>query len=230
MIKNIASQIPYSPPAVSESPAKKPFEEMNLSPEQIDKKIEKLGRKGYFTVKATETTKAFLQKLSNAEDGWDKEYSWKSQNLAGSEYEKQTTGLAGKVIDKIEGGKPSHLEPQEFQVRRPYGKGADRWHQDKEPKKIISIITLAGSGTEFVSPEVAKNKFASGAKIVQEPKQGDEAIKADIHQAKKDRFYFFLGRSMKETDFPVLVHRSPQELDRSVFMARWREKIPPRPE
>lgn len=229
MIKNIASQISYSPPVIPEAPVKKPFEEMNLSPEQIDKKIEKLARKGYFTVKASETTKAFLQKLSNADNGWNKEYFWKSQNLVGSDYEKQTTALAGKVIDRIDGNKPSHLEPQEFQVRRLFGKVADRWHQDKEPKKIISIIALAGSGTEFVSPEVAKEKFPSGRGIAQEPTGGEQAIKADIHQAKKDRFYFFLGRSMKETDFPVLVHRSPQEGDRSIFMGRWREKTP-RPE
>ncbi|KPW66343.1 Uncharacterized protein ALO82_00185 [Pseudomonas syringae pv. broussonetiae] len=49
-----------------------------------------------------------------------------------------------------------------------------------------------------------------------------EVVAQKTKEAKRDRFYFFAGKGITEESVPKLVHRSPSETGRSIFMARWK--------
>lgn len=48
-----------------------------------------------------------------------------------------------------------------------------------------------------------------------------KAVEQRTREAKQDRFYFFAGKGICEDSIPKLVHRSPHQSGRSIFLARW---------
>ncbi|KPB24005.1 hypothetical protein AC519_4303 [Pseudomonas savastanoi] len=47
------------------------------------------------------------------------------------------------------------------------------------------------------------------------------AVEQRTREAKQDRFYFFAGKGICEDSIPKLIHRSPHQSGRSIFLARW---------
>jgi hypothetical protein len=204
-------------------PSPKPFDELSLSDEQVKEKTDKLLRKGYFTVRVSETTTRFLNSSNNDHANWDKNHFGSTISFIGSAFEKHATRTAEQVISTLSGSDlDSTLVPQEFEIRRPFDRGANRWHRDKQPKKLVCLATMEGGGTEFVSPAVAGEKFVTAGGIVMCPRDGDSSIADDIKRAKSGRFYFFAGRGLEQATVPKLVHRAPDEVGRAIFMARWK--------
>lgn len=232
---SFAAQSPQSPQplsspqslAASSTPsAAQPFAELNLSEEQLDKKLEKLQQKGYFTVKVKPATMAFLKSHDKPDAEWSDTSAGKVISFTGTDFERASTATAMRIVNRLS-QQETMLVPQEFQIRRPHDTGADQWHQDRKPKKLTCLATLEGTGTEFVLPEVAKEKFRyeNGATTGPSSIHGDASLEGDIQRAKKDRFYFFAALGLTQEHVPKLVHRAPNETDRSIFLARW--KMPP---
>ncbi len=222
---------PLTPPirrAMPEAPgatAEQPFDELKLTAATLDRKVAKLRREGYFTIPVSPTTRQFLRK-HEASDA-KSEPIGKIADFRHSDYERSVTATATRVVAKLS-GKAMKLTPQEFQIRWPKGAGADQWHQDKAKKVLTCITTLAGSGTEFVSPRVAEEKFTMVQAFppMDGPRDGPDSIIDDIERTKDDRFYFFAARGLTAEEVPKLMHRAPGEADRSIFLARWLQEAP----
>ncbi|WP_057413759.1 type III effector HopAZ1 [Pseudomonas syringae group genomosp. 3] len=198
-----------------------PFDELKLDQGQIQEKTEKLKEKGYFTVPMSETTRNYLHEQSSLSNpAWREGTVGKVVDLRSSDYERSITTVAKNIATKLTGTE-RELRPQEFQLRRAKNQGADQWHQDKEPKKVICIATVEGRGTEFVKPRDSEGIFRAGIYGQMVPLNAD-AIERRTKEAKLDRFYFFAGKGISEDEVPKLVHRSPHESDRSIFLARWK--------
>ncbi|WP_457792120.1 type III effector HopAZ1 [Pseudomonas syringae] len=206
-----------------------PFDELKLKPEVIEKKTERLKDKGYFSVRMSEPTKSYLHQRSTLSNpAWRNQTVGQVIDLKGTDYERSVTAVAKDIATRLT-GKQEQLKPQEFQLRRAKNQGADKWHQDKEPKKVICIATVEGRGTEFIKPSESKKLFETGEYAEMIPKNAEadaqktaEAIAQKTNEAKKDRFYFFAGKGITEESIPKLVHRSPHESGRAIFMARWK--------
>jgi hypothetical protein len=198
-----------------------PFDELKLDQGQIQEKTEKLKEKGYFTVPISETTRNYLHEQSSLSNpAWREDAVGKVVDLRSSDYERSITTVAKNIATKLTGTE-RELRAQEFQLRRAKNQGADQWHQDKEPKKVICIATVEGRGTEFVKSRDSEGIFGTGTYGKMIPLDAD-AIERRTKEAKLDRFYFFAGKGISEDDVPKLVHRSPHESDRSIFLARWK--------
>ncbi|KOP59561.1 type III effector HopAZ1 [Pseudomonas coronafaciens pv. porri] len=197
-----------------------PFDELKLDQRQIQEKTEKLKEKGYFTVPISETTRSYLhQQSSLSNPAWRDERFGKVVDLKATEYERSTTDVAKDIATTLT-GRPQQLIPHEFQLRRAKNQGADQWHQDQRPKKVICIATVEGRGTEFVKRAESERIFEPGYFGKMIPLDA-EAVKQRTKEAKQDRFYFFAGKGITEENIPKLVHRSPHQSGRSIFMARW---------
>lgn len=141
-----------------------------------------------------------------------------------SVFEKTTTAMATKVVSQLKPG-DLPLESVEFQIRNPSATAASTWHQDRAPKFLTCITTLEGASTQFVSPEVFKDKFKQISDIprVEVPIGGADSIKNDIRTTKPDKFYIFANLGIDDPQVPKLLHRAPGEPGRSIFLARWKE-------
>lgn len=197
-----------------------PFDELKLDQGQIQEKTEKLKEKGYFTVPISEATRSYLhQQSSLSNPAWQNEPVGKVVDLKATDYERSTTAVAKDIATRLTGVE-QQLTPHEFQLRRAKNQGADQWHQDKAPKKVICIATVEGRGTEFVKRAESEGIFKTGRFGKMIPLDA-EAVEQRTKEAKQDRFYFFAGRGITEENIPKLVHRSPHQTDRSIFLARW---------
>jgi hypothetical protein len=204
-------------------PSPQPFDELSLSDEQVKAKTSELLREGYFTVAVSETTASFLKSNNDDNANWDTQHFGSTISFIGSPFEQNATSTAEKVVTTLSSlDRHVALVPQEFEIRRPFDKGAYRWHRDKQPKKLVCLATIEGGGTEFVSPDIADEKFVSEGGIVMRPRDGDASISDDIQRAKSGQFYFFAGRGVDQATVPKLVHRAPGEVGRAIFMARWK--------
>ncbi|EGH19582.1 MULTISPECIES: hypothetical protein [Pseudomonas syringae group genomosp. 2] len=202
-------------------PQPQPFDELKLDQDKIQEKTAKLKEKGYFTVPISETTKSYLREQSSLTNrAWQKHAVGKIVDLKSTDYEKATTEVAKNIAAALTGTE-KELTPQEFQLRRAKNQGADQWHRDKEPKKVICIATVEGRGTEFVKHGDSEGLFGTGTYGKMVPLDAS-AIEQRTKEAKQDRFYFFAGRGISEDNIPKLIHRSPHEKDRSIFLARWK--------
>lgn len=198
-----------------------PFDELKLDQEKIQEKTAKLKEKGYFTVPISETTRSYLREQSSLTNrAWQEHAVGKIVDLKSTDFEKSTTEVAKNIAAALS-GEEKELTPQEFQLRRAKNQGADQWHRDKEPKKVICIATVEGRGTEFVKHGDSEGLFGTGTYGKMVPLDA-LAIEQRTKEAKRDRFYFFAGRGISEDDVPKLIHRSPHEKDRSIFLARWK--------
>ncbi|KPC45367.1 Uncharacterized protein AC496_0832 [Pseudomonas savastanoi pv. glycinea] len=198
----------------------KPFDELKLDQGQIQEKTEKLKEKGYFTVPISDTTRSYLhQQSSLSNPAWRNETVGKVVDLKATDYERSTTAVAKDIATTLT-GRQQQLRPHEFQLRRAKNQGADQWHQDKEPKKVICIATIEGRGTEFVKRAESEGIFEAGHFGKMIPLDA-EAVEERTKEAKQDRFYFFAGKGITEENIPKLVHRSPHQSGRSIFLARW---------
>jgi len=77
-------------------------------------------------------------------------------------YESTLTAAATAMVPTIE-KRQVNLEPQECQVRRPEEIGASNWRHDNKTKILVCIATIEGGGTQYVSPEIAKEKFTGAS-------------------------------------------------------------------
>nr|WP_282705614.1 DUF1826 domain-containing protein [Pseudomonas syringae] len=197
-----------------------PFDELKLKPEQIQEKTAKLMEKGYFTVPIAEPTRRFLHEQSSLSNpAWRQETVGKVIDLKATDYERSTTAVAKDIATTLT-GKQQQLRPHEFQLRRAKNQGADQWHQDKGPKKVICIATIEGRGTEYVKRAESEGIFEAGHFGKMTPLDA-RAVEQRTREAKQDRFYFFAGKGICEDSIPKLVHRSPHQSGRSIFLARW---------
>lgn len=219
-VQTSAGEVATEPAAV----VAKPFDELKLSRPQIDRGLEKLKRKGYFTVRVTQETKSYLQENNKIVANLTGDTIGKVLSFEDEAFALAATATAAQISEQMT-GKKMDLAIQEFQIRHPHDQGADQWHQDSAPKTLTCITTLSGSGTEFVLPEISNKKFTMekvryGERLA--PIGGEAAIQSDVKQAKKDKFYFFAAMGVKNEEIPKLVHRAPHETDRAIFLARWK--------
>lgn len=209
-------------PCASSAAAAAPFDELTLSDRQLEAKVAKLRTKGYFTIPVARTTRQFLHAQSAAMP--PATGARHSRDFKGSDFEETATLLATRVVSRL-ALDDLPLIPQEFQVRKPSAASASGWHQDKAPKFLTCITTLEGAGTQFVSPEVFKEKFVqiSDYPVTLAPSGGNKSIEKDIRTTKPGKFYFFANLGINDARVPKLVHRAPGESGRSIFLARWME-------
>lgn len=211
------------PLAELSSPSPQPFGELLLGDTEIAQKAESIKRKGYATVRISPATKQFLESSDKSADNWRNKYGWPEKDFIGTDYEKAVTDTASRLVSALR-GTPSQrpvLVPKEFQIRHPAGNGADSWHKDGAPKKLVCLATLSGTGTEFVKAGDATRCFEQEQGIGMKPKDGAD-LGTSVKRAKADRFYLFAARGLEHPEVPKLVHRSPSEPNRSIFMARWK--------
>jgi hypothetical protein len=198
----------------------KPFDEMRLDSDGVKRSLEKLQKKGYFTIPVSATTKKFLeaQNIDNATDGPRS----KRIDFSGTEHESVVKNFASKVVSQINEQKTT-LKTDACEVRWPNGTGASEWHQDSKFRSFVCTTTIKGGGTEFVTPETLKSKFNIQKQPRDDirPKGGDQAIKDDIKHAKKDKFIFFAALGIEAEYIPKLGHRAPIETNREIFLARF---------
>ncbi|MCH5520038.1 DUF1826 domain-containing protein [Pseudomonas syringae] len=202
-------------------PKPKPFDELKLEPEKIQQKTAKLEKEGYFSVRMSEHTKSYLleqSRLSNP--AWRNETVGKVVDLRTTEHERSVTAVAKDIAASLTGRK-QQLRPHEFQLRRADNPRSEQWHQDRAPLKVICISAIEGRGTEFVTSPDSKAVFTNGEYAEMNPVSA-EVVAQKTKEAKQDRFYFFAGKGITEESIPKLVHRSPSETGRSIFMARWK--------
>lgn len=216
------SPSPSRSAASAGTPEPAPFDELKLDSPMVRKSIEKLQRKGYFTIPVSETTKTFMhaQKAENAQEI----FAGTAVSFRQTVHEPVITAAATKVMSAINGHE-TRLTTHECEVRWPAGTGASDWHRDSRPKVLTCLTTLEGRPTEFVSPQVAQEKFTTDPKnpATVYPTRSDGPIASDIRQAKKDKFYFFAAAGVTADHIPKLVHRAPGDAGRSIFLARWKE-------
>nr|WP_235661411.1 DUF1826 domain-containing protein [Pseudomonas coronafaciens] len=198
-----------------------PFAELKLDQGQLQEKTERLKEKGYFTVPMSETTRSYLhQQSSLSNPAWRNGPIGRIVDLQTTEHERPMTKVAKDIATSLT-GREQQLRPHEFQLRRVDKPRSEKWHQDRAPLKVICISAIEGRGTEFVKSTESKAVFTHGQYAEMIPLDA-EAVKQKIKVAKSDRFYFFAGKGITEESIPKLVHRSPEETGRSIFMARWK--------
>ncbi|WP_122222732.1 DUF1826 domain-containing protein [Pseudomonas syringae group genomosp. 3] len=198
-----------------------PFDELKLKPEVIEKKTERLKDKGYFSVRMSDQTKSFLSRQSSLSNpAWREASVGKIVDLQTTEHERSVTAVAKDIAAALTGRK-QQLRPHEFQLRRVDNPRSEQWHQDRAPLKVVCISAIEGRGTEFVKSTDSKTVFTNGEYAEMIPVNA-EVVAQKIQEAKQDRFYFFAGKGITEESIPKLVHRSPNETGRSIFMARWK--------
>jgi hypothetical protein len=207
--------------------APQPFDEMKLNNTELDNKIEKLKRKGYFTIPISDATHAYLKNQDKPEASWKLSHIGKKLPLNNG-YGDTARCMAAQIVSRI-AQRNVTLRPNEFEIRHPGEHGAVQWHQDRAPRVLACIATLEGRGTEFISPLLEKEKFTKSSNTLSkalELKAGSDLLGNAIEVAKKDRFYFFAACGMASEHVPKLVHRAPppalnEKADRSIFIARW---------
>ena len=214
-----------SPLRSSSTSEEKPFDEINISDEQLDKKIEKLERKGYFTIPMKPVTRRYLEAVKES-DAKPVRQTFLARSFIDTAYERMATATAERIISRIYGAEQK-LQPHEFEKRWPGTHAADRWHQDSAPKLLTCIATIEGSGTQFITPQTLEKKFATvSAELTLKEKTA--ITPADIRHAKPEKFLFFAAKALTKNTIPKLLHRAPTEAGRSIFMARWLKKRQPK--
>lgn len=216
---------PSSPLRSTPISDEKPFEELNLSDEQIDKKIEKLKRKGYFTIPLKPVTRRYLEAVMES-DAKPVRGTFLACSFINTEYERTATATAEKIISRICGGEQK-LQSHEFEKRWPGNHAASEWHQDSAPKLLSCIATIKGSGTQFVTPQTLEEKFTKVSSGLI-PKEDNAVTTEDIRHARPEKFLFFAAQALTKETIPKLLHRAPTEDHRSIFMARWLPKRKPK--
>ncbi|KPW93265.1 Uncharacterized protein ALO79_02676 [Pseudomonas syringae pv. castaneae] len=184
-----------------------PFDELKLKPEQIQEKTAKLMEKGYFTVPIAEPTRRFLHEQSSLSNpAWRQETVGKVIDLKATDYERSTTAVAKEIATTLT-GKQQQLGPHEFQLRRAKNQGADQWHQDTEPKKVICIATIEGRGTEYVKRAESEGIFEAGA-FWENDASGCQGCRAENQRSQARPLLFLCGqrylrRQHSQTDTPL---------------------------
>ncbi len=184
-----------------------PFDELKLKPEQIQEKTAKLMEKGYFTVPIAEPTRRFLHEQSSLSNpAWRQEPVGKVIDLKATDYERSTTAVAKEIATTLT-GKQQQLGPHEFQLRRAKNQGADKWHQDKEPKKVICIATIEGRGTEYVKRAESEGIFEAGH-FGKNDASGCQGCRAENQRSQARPLLFLCGqrylrRQHSQTDTPL---------------------------
>jgi hypothetical protein len=201
------------------------FEEVRLNDKQLEDKLAKLRRKGYFTIPMSPATKALLHAESQSGPRWKSSDFGMINDLGGLPQADVLNDAATRIFSHITDDPAARLRPNGVEIRNPAPQVAEQWHQDLGPKVLTCIATLKGKGTEFVSLEASRNEF----KEVEQPKHWIPIPPEDrnpptetlIREAKKEKFYFFAALALKDESIPKLLHRAPSEPDRSIFLARW---------
>jgi hypothetical protein len=207
------------------TPQPQAFEEVRLNDRQLEDKLAKLKRKGYFTIPMSPATKALLHAESQSGPRWKSSDFGMINDLGGLPQADVLNDAATRIFSHITADPAARLRPNGVEIRNPAPQVAEQWHQDLGPKVLTCIATLKGKGTEFVSLEASRNEF----KEVEQPKHWIPIPPEDrnpptetlIREAKKEKFYFFAALALKDESIPKLLHRAPSEPDRSIFLARW---------
>lgn len=208
------------------SPPSEPFDELNLDDRQLESRIRELCTNGYFSIPIAPCTMQFLESLAALMP--HDPVATNICDLRGSTYEQTATAFATRVLAHLVPGTLA-LQPHEFQLRQPDAKIASNWHHDKAPKLLTCITTLVGTGTEFVTPQVAESKFQRTVhygmpyEVTMHPVAGNAAIASHIQTMERGRIYVFVARGLKNSRVPSLLHRAPGTAGRTIFMARWKE-------
>lgn len=202
----------------------KPFDEFNLTAQQITQKADKLLRKGYCSIHMSEITHALFNDISKSADGWKTNVVLGEQySFVGTEYNSKISDCVQKLLFELT-NKQYNLEPNENELRKPPGIIAMRWHHDTSPKLMTVAATHEGKGTEFVSLEVADTKFEPMKQTsLYQPIKGEKSIAPDIQVAKDKRFYMFAGDGLKDPKIPKFLHRANGDEERTIFLARFQE-------
>lgn len=215
--------------ALAKSPATEPFDEFKLDDRQLASKLQELRTHGYFTLPIAAPTMRFLE--AQAALMPHDPLVTNRCDLRGSTYELTATAFATRVLAHLVPATLT-LQPNEFEIRQPHAQVATGWHEDNAPKLLSCITTLVGSGTQFLAPDVSVTRFRTtvhyglqtGAKLV---RLADHAvIEPHVQTMESGKIYVFVGRGLKNSQVPVLVHRSPGEVGRTIFMARWKLRQP----
>lgn len=201
-----------------------PFDEFRLTADQVQRCVGNLKQHAYFTIPASAKTMEFLN-LQDKDKGNDTYHS-KIVTFKTTRHASVINAAAHFLMWRINGCEMT-LDAHEIEVRWPRGTGASEWHKDSSPKVMTCLMTLAGRGTEFVTPQVAEQKFTFDRESRSYmPNGGRAAIQQHINEAQKAYFYFFAADGLKDESVPKLLHRAPGEENRCIFLARWKERKP----